>query len=237
MVAGVDIRPLRDDDVAAADRVCMDVLFSVLPGDDEDARLARSHARIRHLAETDPGGAWVAERDGEVAGVALALVREGVWGFSLFGVVADLQGRGVGRALFERCWALRGGCARHLILSSENPGRDAQLRGQRPGPAAVRRRRRDRRPRARARPRPRRGRRRRPAIAIADAIGRELRGAGHGRDLPVVLAHGGRLLVLEDRAFVLDARRGRWRCWARATPTPRGACCGPASPPPDRARR
>ena len=40
-------------------------------------------------------------------------------------------------------------------------------------------------------------------IAVADAIGRELRGAGHGRDLPVPMAHGARLLVFEDRAFAV----------------------------------
>jgi GNAT superfamily N-acetyltransferase len=202
MVAGVEIRPLRDDDVAAADRLCMHVLFSVLPGDDEDERRARSHARIRHLADADPGGAWVAERDGEVAGVALALVREGVWGFSLFGVAADLQGHGVGRALFERCWAYGASARAHLILSSENP---AAMRsyarsglGLRPcvaagGIADL----------ARAPDLDRVEDAGEGGIAIADAIGRELRGAGHGRDLPVVLAHGGRLLVLEDRAFAL----------------------------------
>jgi hypothetical protein len=38
-------------------------------------------------------------------------------------------------------------------------------------------------------------------LALADGIGRELRGAGHGRDLPVPMAHGARLLVFEDRAF------------------------------------
>jgi hypothetical protein len=40
-------------------------------------------------------------------------------------------------------------------------------------------------------------------IALADAIGRGLRGAGHGRDLPVPMAHGARLLVFEDRAFAV----------------------------------
>jgi hypothetical protein len=45
-------------------------------------------------------------------------------------------------------------------------------------------------------------------IPLADAIGRELRGAGHGRDLPVPMAHGARLLVFEDRPFAL-ARGGQ----------------------------
>jgi GNAT superfamily N-acetyltransferase len=203
---GVDIRPMRGEDVAGADRVCMDVLFTVAPDEDEPARAARQHARIRHLLDTDPGGCWVAEHGGAVAGVALALVREGIWGFSLFGVVRELQGRGVGRELFERCWAYGEGARGHIVLSSENPA--AMRRYARSGLAI------------------------RPCvaaagiadlsrapdgdgvqdageagIALADAIGRELRGAGHGRDLPVALAGGARLLVLEDRGFAV-ARGG-----------------------------
>jgi hypothetical protein len=45
-------------------------------------------------------------------------------------------------------------------------------------------------------------------IDVADAIGRAVRGAGHGRDLAVPLAHGARLLVYEERAFGL-ARGGQ----------------------------
>jgi hypothetical protein len=41
-------------------------------------------------------------------------------------------------------------------------------------------------------------------IPIADAIGRAVRGAGHGVDLPVALRDpGARLLLVEDRAFAL----------------------------------
>ena len=201
----VDIRPMRDEDVADADRVCVDVLYTPFPGEEEPARAARQHARIRHLLDTDPGGCWVAEHAGRVEGVALALLREGVWGFSLFGVAEKLQGRGVGRALFERCWTYGAAARGHLILSSTNPSamgiyarsgvpirpcvafggipdldRAPALDGVEDAGDA--------------------------GLAVADAIGRELRGAGHARDLPVVMAHGARLLVFEDRAFA--AARG-----------------------------
>jgi GNAT superfamily N-acetyltransferase len=201
-VPEVDIRPMREEDVADADRVCVDVLYSSFAGESEAVRAARQHARIRHLLDTDPGGSWVAEHDGRVAGVALALIREGVWGFSLFGVAEALQGRGVGRELFARCWAYGAGARDHLILSTTNPqamgiyartglpirpcvaaagipdlSRAPEVNGVVDAGDA--------------------------GIPLADAIGRELRGAGHGRDLPVPMAHGARLLVFEDRAFAL----------------------------------
>jgi GNAT superfamily N-acetyltransferase len=198
----VVIRPMREEDVVGADRVCLDVLYTTFSGEEEAVRAARQHARIRHLLDTDPGGSWVAEHDGRVAGVGVALVREGVWGFSLFGVAEALQGRGVGRELFARCWDYGAGARGHLILSSTNP--QAMAIYARTGLPI------------------------RPCVAaagipdlagapdvadvvdagaagipVADAIGRELRGAGHGRDLPVPMAHGARLLVFEDRAFAL----------------------------------
>jgi GNAT superfamily N-acetyltransferase len=203
----VDIRPMRDEDVVDADRVCVDVLYTTFSGEDEPARAARQYARIRHLLDTDPGGCWVAEHEGRVEGVGLALIREGVWGFSLFGVAEHLQGRGVGRDVFARCWAYGADAKGHLILSTTNPQamgiyartgvplhpcvafggipdleRAPALDGVVDAGEA--------------------------GIPIADAIGRELRGAGHGRDLPVPMAHGARLLVYEDRAFAL-ARGGQ----------------------------
>jgi GNAT superfamily N-acetyltransferase len=202
----VDIRPMRDEDVADADRVCLEVLYTSFSGEDEAARAARQHARIRHLLATDPGGCWVAEHDGRVEGVALALVREGVWGFSLFGVAAALQGRGVGRDLFARCWEYGAGADGHVILSSTNPQAMAIYARTglpiRPCVAAAGIADVSRAPdvgdvvEAGA-----------AGLELADAIGRELRGAGHGRDLPVPMAHGARLLVYEDRGFAL-ARGG-----------------------------
>jgi GNAT superfamily N-acetyltransferase len=205
-MADVDIRPMREEDVVDADRVCLEVLYTTFTGENEPARAARQHARIRHLLDTDPGGSWVAEHEGRVEGVGLSLEREGVWGFSLFGVADKLQGRGVGRELFARCWAYGADARGHIILSSTNPpamgiyartgvpirpcvafagipdlAHAPELDGVEDAGEA--------------------------GIALADAIGRELRGAGHGRDLPVPMAHGARLLVFEDRAFAL-ARGG-----------------------------
>jgi GNAT superfamily N-acetyltransferase len=193
---------MRDEDVADADRVCLDVLYSTFADEPEATRAARQHARIRHLLDTDRGGSWVAEQEGRVVGVGLALIREGVWGFSLFAVAQELQGSGVGRELFARCWEYGAGARGHLVLSSTN----SQAMGiyARTGLPI--------RPCVAAAGIPDLSRA--PSvdgvvdageagIALADAIGRELRGAGHGRDLPVPMAHGARLLVFEDRAFAL----------------------------------
>jgi predicted N-acetyltransferase YhbS len=69
------IRPMLADDAEAVDDLCLDVLYEVHRAESATARRARALARIRHTRETDPGGAWVAEDDGRVAGVAMSLVR------------------------------------------------------------------------------------------------------------------------------------------------------------------
>ncbi|HEX7298507.1 MAG TPA: GNAT family N-acetyltransferase [Solirubrobacteraceae bacterium] len=206
----VAIRPMREDDTADADRVCMEVLYSPFPrlgdGEAEPVRAARQHARIRHLVATDPGGCWVAEHEGRVEGVALSLIREGIWGFSLFGVAEALQGCGVGRELYARCWEYGASARGHIVLSSTNPSAMAIYArsglGLRPCVAAAGIPDLSRAPdldgvedAGEA------------GLEVADAIGRELRGAGHARDLPIPMAHGARLLVYEDRAFAL-ARGG-----------------------------
>lgn len=200
MPDAVRIRPLCEDDVDPADALAARVLSIPDPGETDAARRARGVGRIAHLLETDPGGAWVADRDGEVVGVALALLREGVWGLSLFTVAEDAQGRGVGAELLRRTLAYGDDARGHLILSSTHPAamrlyaatgipvrpclaaagivdqaRMPDLDGAEEAGAA--------------------------GIAVADAIGREIRGAGHGRDLAVPLRFGARLFVVADRAF------------------------------------
>jgi GNAT superfamily N-acetyltransferase len=194
------IRPLTPADVTAGHRVARGALAVGRPPEDA-AMTRRSERRIAHLQRTDPGGAWVAEAGGEIVGIALALVREGIWGLSLFAVAEEHRGHGIGRDLLDAAFALGAGARGHLILSTEHPA--AMRRYARLGL--------DLRPcvavagtvdRARL-----------PAsdgvvdagpegIPVADAIGRAVRGAGHGIDLAMVLEEGvSRLLLFEDRAF------------------------------------
>jgi len=113
---------MRDGDAAAVDDLCRSVLYHEVPSEPEADRRARSLARIEHLRTTDPDAAWVAEHDGAIAGVALALVREGVWGLSLFAVADEAQGRGVGRRLLEAALASAPDARGRIILSTEHPG-------------------------------------------------------------------------------------------------------------------
>jgi GNAT superfamily N-acetyltransferase len=198
----VHVRPLTHDDVPAADAVARTLFHPDDPGAHEEAAVRGGRRRIAHLLETDPGGCFVAEDAGRVVGVSVALIREGVWGYSLFAIAASHQGRGLGRALFAPAWDYGSGARGHLILSSEHPAAIrlyaqaglalapcvaaagiADLRGA-PDLTPVR----DAGP---------------ESLALIDAIGRELRGAGHGPDLPTLLEIGSRLVVVEDRAFAV----------------------------------
>jgi GNAT superfamily N-acetyltransferase len=198
----VDIRPLRDGDVVAAEEVSATAVYGSAV-DRSPALVLRGRARIRHLADTDPGGAWIAEAGGRIVGVALGLVREGIWGLSLLAVDEAHHGRGIGRRLLHAAWEHGRDADGHIVLSSAHP---AAMRGYaslglelRPCVSAAGIVDRDRIPfvdgiedSGRA------------GIATADAIGRAVRGAGHGRDLPTLLDHPGtRLLVFEDRAFAV----------------------------------
>ena len=130
-------------------------------------------------------------------------MREGIWGASLFAVEEGHRGRGVGRELLEACFGHGADAHGHVILSTEHPGamrRYARLgldlrpcvatagivdRARLPETDGVRV----------AGP---------EGIAVADAIGRDVRGAGHGVDLPVLLDDAdARLLLVEDRAFAV----------------------------------
>jgi len=71
--------------------------FSKDLGDAEAMR--RWRERILYPWQTDPDGAFVAERDGGVIGVAEAIVRERMWCLSMLGVEPGIQGGAAGRDL------------------------------------------------------------------------------------------------------------------------------------------
>jgi GNAT superfamily N-acetyltransferase len=159
----------------------------------------RAAIRVRHLIRTDPGGAWVAERDGALCGAALALVREGIWGLSLLVVAPAAQSAGVGRELLARAWAHAEGAHGFLVLASRDPRalRSYVRLGLDLHPAV----RAHGRPRGVAAPdglRPWRG----PDRAWADELARGVRGAAHGDDVDALLAAGAQVHVLPERGYM-----------------------------------
>jgi GNAT superfamily N-acetyltransferase len=194
----------------ADDRATVELMFTAFS--DLDRRLGRQvhppppaeagMARVRHLATTDPEGAWAVEEDGELVGAAQSIVREGVWGLSLLVVHPRMQGSGIGRELMARSLRTMAGTRGGIILSSEDPR--AMRLYFRSGFAL--------RPTLDARGAPVR----RPAApetvrpvrwpedsGIVDAAGRYVRGAGHGTDVPAMLEGGNEVLVHDRGGFVV----------------------------------
>jgi predicted N-acetyltransferase YhbS len=121
------VRPLRDEDVVAADDVAWHALdevgrqFGFSMGVRDADRIAWAHDRIRHIAAHDPQGSLVAEQDGEVVGIALAVRRESLWFLSLLAVKNGLQGAGVGRKLLDATLDYADGCESAMICASPDP--------------------------------------------------------------------------------------------------------------------
>jgi predicted N-acetyltransferase YhbS len=168
--------------------------------------------RVRHLLATDPGGSWVAERDGELCGVALALVREGVWGLSLLVVRPELQSQGVGRELLARTWAYgqSAGARGFIILASRDQRalRSYVSLGLDLHPSMN----------AHGRPRgiepPGDVRPWRPDDAPwIDEVDRAVRGGAHGSDFDALREAGAAVTVVAERGYVV-AREGGLRMLA-----------------------
>jgi GNAT superfamily N-acetyltransferase len=162
--------------------------------------------RIHQLIERDPGGAWVTEHDGELAGAALAIDRDGLWGLSLLVVDPAHQSAGVGRALLARSLGYaEGGRRGGVILASPDP---RALRAYaRAGFAAH--------PCFRAHGRPKTTE---PPAGVRDGGPEDLpliervdlavRGAAHGSDIEAMLRAECRLLVAADRGYTVIGRSG-----------------------------
>jgi predicted N-acetyltransferase YhbS len=121
------IRPLRDDDVVASDQISWHALsevgeqFGFSMGVRDEARIAHGQSRIRHIAQYDPEGSVVAERDGEVIGIGLAVRRGKLWFLSLLAVRQGLQGGGVGRRMLDATLEYGKDCPTAMICASPDP--------------------------------------------------------------------------------------------------------------------
>jgi GNAT superfamily N-acetyltransferase len=203
----VVIRPLRSQDVAAVEAMSWDALSVHVPAEvmppDEDLRRARGRARIAHLLDTDPDGAWVAAQDGQPVGVALALMREEVWGLSLLAVAGGHQGAGIGRRLLAQALRYGEGARGGIILSSVDPRamRSYARAGFALRPCVCATGHVDRS----ALPAGLRARAGDPVAdrETCDAASRAVRGATHGADVQRMIELGGRLLVLDGRGFAV----------------------------------
>lgn len=201
----MNCRPLRDEDIPAVHEL-MVVTF-----DDLDRRLGEkyggppprlelSYARFRRMLASDPGGAWVSERDGELVGCSGAILRELVWGLSLLIVHPGAQGSGVGRELLTRAVGYGEGARGRIILSSRDPRamRTYARMGLALHPCVMA----TGRPRERAVPDGVRDGD--PAdLPLTEAVDRVVRGAAHGEDILAMLEGGCSLLVAPERGYAL----------------------------------
>ena len=205
------IRPLTLADVPLAELVAYQAMAPLMPpsGPDPAERAARGRSRIAHLVELDPAGAWAAEDgDGQLAGVALALLRDGIWGLSLLAVDPAHQTQGLGRALLDAALTYAEGARGAIILSSTDPR--AMRRYARAGfdlmPCVAAAGIVDRAALPPAHPgiRTATG----DDLPATEAISRAVRGATHVPDLPNAIDRGAELLVLEGRGFAAHREGG-----------------------------
>ena len=197
------IRPMEIRDVDAAFQVSVAAFDDLarrkgLP-EEPPASVAFGRLRVGRPLRTDPGGSWVAERDGRIVGAASAIVREGVWGLSLLVVRPEAQSAGAGRELLARAYAYGNGARGHIILASadERALRAYARLGLELHPALRAA------GRARAEPVPEL----RPGTAddlpLTEAVDRAVRGAAHGEDILALVDSGGTLLVLPERGYAV----------------------------------
>lgn len=197
------VRPMQSCDVDAAFQVSHaafdDLARRMGQPPDPPQSVAFGRLRVGRPLETDPGGSWVAERDGEIVGAATAIVREGLWGLSLLVVRPDAQSTGAGRELLARAYEYGNGARGFVVLSSPDPRamRAYARLGLEMHPALRAA------GAARAEPVPEL----RPGTAadmpFADAVSRAVRGAAHGEDVLALVAAGGEFVVLPERGYAV----------------------------------
>lgn len=214
----IEVRPLEPADIVRADEVAYRSLTTMAAtytttaqpeADRTPERTERGRARIAHLLQTDPDGAWVAVDGPDVVGVALSLRRGPMWFLSLLAVATELQSRGAGRALLDASLRTAAGADAAWILATPDPKalRRYALAGFRPHPAYAALGTLDR------------------ALVptglgvrdgdldhdreLVEDVVTGLRGAAYGPDIDAMVSAGAQLLVSEhgaDRGFCLCAK-------------------------------
>lgn len=115
-------RPITTVDLEA----CADVFYAA----DDDLQVQRGlpisprnrPALLRlfaHVSASSPHRAWLAEQRGEIVGFGMAAQRDDLTFLSFLFVLPEVQSRGVGRALLERCMA--GSTNRAVCIFSVQP--------------------------------------------------------------------------------------------------------------------
>jgi GNAT superfamily N-acetyltransferase len=196
----IEYRPMAEADLLEVHEVNQAAFVALDPDDDLPRPSGPALVRLRRILETDPGGAWVAVRGGRIAGGALGILREGVWGLSLLFVDPADQSAGVGRELLRRARAYGDGARGWIILASEDPRalRSYRRLGLDLHPCV----------RAHGVPRvPAGDDRARPGtpedLPFTEAVDRAARGAAHGEDILAMVEAGHEWLVVPDRGYVL----------------------------------
>jgi GNAT superfamily N-acetyltransferase len=114
------LRPATPADLPAIDR--LSAAFFPRPEGGWSPHFRRYvHLRHERSLQSDPGGAWVADDAGGLAGVAMAIRAEGIWVLSLLGVHPEQQGTGLGRLLFDAALGYGEGCRGFMIGASDRP--------------------------------------------------------------------------------------------------------------------
>lgn len=173
---------------------------------DEEVR-RRNRERLMHLLDTDPAGSFVGERDGRIAGVAQAYLREGLWCLSMLAVEPGGQSAGLGGALFGR--TLGYGPATPGLIVGSNDARALRLYaagGFSLRPALEARGSIDRRGFPPAAPEVVRGTS--ADLESIAGISRAVRGAAHTPEIAFALGRGAELLIVRDRGFAVAEHGG-----------------------------
>ncbi len=125
--AGVRLRPMRAQDAAAADEVMQTALTDGARSRGEQqrppepGRRERALAVLRHFVATDPEGCWVAERDEQMLGMAVAIRRGRLWGLGLLFIAPQAQRMGIGRMLLDATARHAAGASVKMIMASTDP--------------------------------------------------------------------------------------------------------------------